>query len=85
MNESTYYFSKDGKNLTTVTRTPKRERVENVIKKAVKTVDMVSKETINIELPNKLVKRNNSIKKNNLVFIPKLNTIDLDKVESPRD
>ena len=68
-----------------MTRTPKRERVENVIKKAVKTVDMVSKETINIELPNKLVKRNNSIKKNNLVFIPKLNTIDLDKVESPRD
>ena len=63
-----------------MTRTPKRERVENVIKKAVKTVDMVSKETINIELPNKLVKRNNSIKKNNLVFIPKLNTIDLDKV-----
>ena len=51
-----------------------------MIKKAVKTVDMVSKETINIELPNKLVKRNNSIKKNNLVFIPKLNTIDLDKV-----
>ena len=63
-----------------MTRTPKRERVDNVIKKAVKTVDMVSKETINIELPNKLVKRNNSIKKNNLVFIPKLNTIDLDKV-----
>ena len=37
-------------------------------------------ETVNIKLPNKLAKK---IKKNNLVYIPKINTnlLDLDKVE----
>ena len=40
--------------------------------------------SVNIDLPNKLAKRiKNPLKKNNLVFIPKINTnqLELDKEE----